>query len=246
MIFSFSKNRYLLGTFLFLIQSLEVWCESVIVGDEVCVAGYIMDTFCIDRGTLLDRSSLTTLSPEGPPGHSVHCLVDIGVCNSSPFEVLKEMDDGSYGRAWRVDDNDLLLNHARANGVCSTCSSDNSAVNGNLVMGYRATIMGIVQELADGEIPPVIKISSVSDFENFENICKGKKDAAEDVNGDKDEDKQMDDESAGENGADDIENIIEPNSSDNDPTSNTDSSKKQAIWLSLCISLTLFASSIVD
>jgi len=134
-----------------------------------------MDTFCIDRGTLLDRPSLTTLGPEGPPGHSVHCLVDIGICNSSPFEVLEELDDGSYGRAWRVEDNELLLSHARSLGSCSTCED-----SGSLVRGYQATVLGIVQELASGDIPPVISVNEVADVEDFERLCNEKETQIED------------------------------------------------------------------
>ena len=39
---------------------------------DVCVVGYVMDTFCIERGTLLDNPALKTL--ERPDAHSVHCL----------------------------------------------------------------------------------------------------------------------------------------------------------------------------
>ena len=45
-----------------------------------------MDTFCIERGTLLDNPELKTL--ERPDAHSVHCLVDVPRCYESGFEVL--------------------------------------------------------------------------------------------------------------------------------------------------------------
>ena len=53
---------------------------------QTCVQGYIMDIFCINRGTLLDNGAVRTL--EGPQHHSVHCLVDPGICWQSGFEVL--------------------------------------------------------------------------------------------------------------------------------------------------------------
>ena len=46
--------------------------------EAVCFEGYVMDRFCINRGTLLDASSVKTLL--NPEKHSAHCLVDVGVC----------------------------------------------------------------------------------------------------------------------------------------------------------------------
>jgi hypothetical protein len=38
------------------------------------VEGFVMDTFCIERGTLLDKPDVVTL--EGPGNHSFHWYVD--------------------------------------------------------------------------------------------------------------------------------------------------------------------------
>ena len=38
----------------------------VSVGDSICVAGYVMDYYCIERETLFDNNSIKTLSSEGP------------------------------------------------------------------------------------------------------------------------------------------------------------------------------------
>ena len=35
--------------------------QTVAHATSVCYVGYIMDRYCIDRGTLLDRPSLSTL-----------------------------------------------------------------------------------------------------------------------------------------------------------------------------------------
>lgn len=167
MFLSSSKTR----SILFFLIPAAVVAHSVSIGDEVCVAGYIMDTFCISNGILMDNPTVSTLSSDGPSTHSVHCLVDMPPCMGSPYEVLTELEDGSYGRAWRAESNDLLLTHVKANGVCDTCDSGNSEENGDIVKGYQATVVGTVVALSDGEIPPVVKLTSVSDFEDFESVC---------------------------------------------------------------------------
>ena len=55
-----------------------------------------MDTFCIERGTLLDNPELKTL--ERPDAHSVHCLVDVPRCYESGFEVLVLPAEPAGGR----------------------------------------------------------------------------------------------------------------------------------------------------
>mmetsp|Transcript_3720 Transcript_3720/g.8024 ORF Transcript_3720/g.8024 Transcript_3720/m.8024 type:complete len:138 (+) Transcript_3720:222-635(+) len=40
---------------------------------KICFNGYVMDYYCIGRGTLLDAPSRNTL--EYPDRHSIHCLV---------------------------------------------------------------------------------------------------------------------------------------------------------------------------
>ncbi|CAB9524047.1 Similarities with uniprot P08640 Saccharomyces cerevisiae YIR019c STA1 [Seminavis robusta] len=106
-------------------------------GDIICVEGYIMDNFCIERGTLLDDSTARTL--EEPEKHTVHCLVDVGVCTDSPFHVL---EDGSpYGVGWQVDDNSQLISLARSVGTCNSCDGD-----GDLRAGFRAVVRGEVTD----------------------------------------------------------------------------------------------------
>ena len=70
---------------------------------EVCSTGYIMDWFCINRGTLLDNGNVITL--EGPEQHSVHCLVDPSICWRSGFALL-ELSGGSptYCSAYSLDE----------------------------------------------------------------------------------------------------------------------------------------------
>ena len=99
--------------------------------EEVCFTGYVMDRYCIERGTLLDNPSLKTL--ESPDKHSIHCLVDVGLCIQSEFEMLADPTDGGglYCRAFTLDKNghDMVLALARKTGApgrCKTCTSGGS------------------------------------------------------------------------------------------------------------------------
>jgi len=138
------------------------------MGDQVCAGGYIMDTFCIERGTLFDNPSVRTL--EEPNKHSVHCLVDVGVCEGSPFEILMDPPSGSevYMRWFRVSDNTLLTDLARSLGSCSTCTGE-----GNQAQGFRAQVIGTVTQARMGEIPPVIDITEVESLSAEEISCDG-------------------------------------------------------------------------
>lgn len=128
---------------------------DVMVGDQVCMTGFIMDNFCIERGTLLDKSSVATLA--NPQLHSYHCLLDVGVCINSGFQVLGDKDpvSGLHCPGLRVDDTAPVLKAGRAHGTtqrqpgffsCSTCSGPDE----NPIAGYRATIIGTVKELGNG------------------------------------------------------------------------------------------------
>ena len=67
------------------------------IGDEVCITNYIIDNFCIERGTFLDNDSLNTL--ESPEEHSFHCLLDVDLCKNSGYQVIgeKNPDTGIRG-----------------------------------------------------------------------------------------------------------------------------------------------------
>jgi len=119
------------------------------VGDEICITGYIMDTFCINRGTLLDAPDVVTL--QNPELHSYHCLLDVPPCYESGFNVLGDKDPttGLYCLGYRLDDTNAVAASGRAAGSvadgCTTCSGD-----GMGKMGYRATVKGTIKELGDG------------------------------------------------------------------------------------------------
>ena len=132
-----------------------------------------MDWFCIERGTLLDNSRIRTL--EGPEEHSVHCLVDVGICYNSWFEVLveplkfnEERNAFEYQRGWRIYETDgyqtgkqAVIDLGRKTGdYCSTCTGE-----GNLVKGFRAAIRGRVVAFASDDngddVPPLIDVIDV-------------------------------------------------------------------------------------
>merc|ERR1719201_2967700 len=115
---------------------------------NVCFEGYVMDRFCINRGTLLDNAKVKTLL--NPEKHSVHCLVDVEVCRNSGFEILaplaQKTQDAAYCSAYRIGEGasgfDKTLDLARETGsqlACSTCKGF-----GFLDKGFRALFVGTV------------------------------------------------------------------------------------------------------
>lgn len=108
-----------------------------------------MDRFCINRGTLLDDPSTVTL--ESPENHSFHCLLDVGACYESGFNVLgdKDPETGLHTLGYRLDDTDAVMAAGQATGqqgYCSSCTGDSSSPD----FGYQATVKGTVSELGDG------------------------------------------------------------------------------------------------
>lgn len=128
---------------------------AIKVGDDVCITGYIMDSYCINLGHFLDNDNSVTLRE--PEEHSFHCLLDVPVCYNSGFNVLGEKDPqtGLHCLGYRIEDTEAVLTAGRAAGsnvksdtheLCNTCSGVASAA----VAGYRATVKGTVKELGDG------------------------------------------------------------------------------------------------
>ena len=127
---------------------------------EVCVEGFVMDKFCIDRGTLLDKPRVKTL--ENPEMHSVHCLVDISRCVNSGFNILQPNPSGSpsYANAFRLDDvgNQKVLEVARANGIdCYTCGN-----GGTIREGLRGTFFGTITQEATESKPATLAVKNMT------------------------------------------------------------------------------------
>ena len=111
---------------------------------QVCYTGYVMDVLCIDLGVLKDMKHIVTLSAEGPPSHSFHCLVDVQSCIDSGFELLEQNDDSTYSRKYRLDiaGRDAAVDLARAEGSveagCTTCYG-----TGTSSSGFMVTAIGV-------------------------------------------------------------------------------------------------------
>eukprot|EP00121_Abeoforma_whisleri_P007235 Awhi_evm1s6598 len=109
-------------------------------------------------GTLLDRSSVRTL--DSPQLHSVHCLVDVPICYNSGFELLSlnKAANNLHGRAYRLDgdSNQMVLDHARTVGRCSSCSGA-----GSLSSGLTVAVLGNITQPINGEIPAIFSINSI-------------------------------------------------------------------------------------
>ena len=106
-----------------------------------------MDSFCLERGTLLDPFGIVTLKE--PEKHTVHCLIDVDQCVNSPFHVLEDPPyrGVDYGRGWQVTSNDQLIALAKSVGSCTQCTGE-----GNLRAGFRAAVRGTVDSAGDRTI----------------------------------------------------------------------------------------------
>ena len=121
---------------------------------QTCVSGFVMDRFCLDLGVLFDNVDIETLA--NPSFHSVHCLVDLQVCHSSGYEILRSPPPSDipfainyYTRTVALDapGNAAVLSLARAVGACDTCARGYSG--GAQARGFRATVVGRVQPNTD-------------------------------------------------------------------------------------------------
>lgn len=138
------------------------------VGEQLCVEGFVMDFYCINRKFLLDRESIRTL--ENPELHSVHCLVDVDLCSGSPYEILLDPLSGEtlFARGWRMDDHtkDRIIALARRVGSCSTCDNRQG-----LIQGFRAALNATVLDLGTSSVPPLISAVDVQQSELGNVFC---------------------------------------------------------------------------
>lgn len=128
--------------------------------DEVCIAGYVVDIYCIDRGTLLDDPSTNTL--EEPSAHTAHCLIDVPSCIASGYEVLASPVEGTikHSRAFRLDEggNQKFIKFAKSIGKCTDCT-------GTQVRGLQATLIGTVEpNTGSSTIPETFAVTSILPF----------------------------------------------------------------------------------
>jgi len=143
----------------------------VSIGDTFCVEGYVMDSYCIDIGSLLDKPNIRTL--EGPDQHSIHCLVDVGPCLNSEFEILtppiSSQGSTKYERSWRVtgldDSKTVLVDLARNIGSCGTCEGGYNS--GGQRSGFKAVMDATIVGFRSGETPPIISVTQAYDSTQF-------------------------------------------------------------------------------
>jgi len=156
---------FLLSLALLLAAFSPVADAALAVGDTICTEGFVMDFFCINRGTLLDNPSVQTLV--GPEKHSVHCLIDVNSCVSSPFEILLNPTGNStlYKRGWQLDDasKEKVITLAKSVGSCTDCDPNNNRLNAH-VNGFRAAMTATITSLnEDLAIPPTISVTKMVD-----------------------------------------------------------------------------------
>jgi hypothetical protein len=143
------------------VERLKICGKMIIL---ICVSRPFLYVTSFDSLTLSFHTTLSSL-------HSVHCLVDVGICRESPFEILTPPPTGSdtYGIGWRLmeddnnnDDNgmsskDKIVHLARKVGDpdswCSTCFG-----GGLEQTGFRATIKARVESLGRGITPPIVSV----------------------------------------------------------------------------------------
>mmetsp|Transcript_36208 Transcript_36208/g.71192 ORF Transcript_36208/g.71192 Transcript_36208/m.71192 type:complete len:344 (-) Transcript_36208:228-1259(-) len=127
---------------------------------NVCMKGYVLDKYCIDRGTLLDMPSVKSL--EGPEKHTIHCLVDVPRCYLSGFELLQDKQAGSttHCRAFQLDRaiDTQVIQLARSKGRPGGCSTCTGA--GSQVAGFRACVCG---STTGSGSPPTLVVSSLNE-----------------------------------------------------------------------------------
>jgi hypothetical protein len=135
------------------------------------VEGFVMDNYCLydtPGRTLLDTGDVTL---EFPDRHTVHCLVDVPVCQAGPYYILGDpMNDGDlYTVDYVLDDAGRLkiIDLARAEGKCSTCTGD-----GDLVRGYRAEVIGVITALpTTADAPIALMLTSARSSNGLTDVC---------------------------------------------------------------------------
>jgi len=139
---------------------ISVFGSEIFSQEVVCLEGFIMDQYCIDRGTLLDNPSLNTL--QNPASHTIHCLVDISSCCNSGYELLTTPREGSnkFCRSYQLDDtgNKQTVALARSVGSCSTCDG-----SGMKESGFRAVVTGTVTVATGSSDLPTLRVLQILD-----------------------------------------------------------------------------------
>lgn len=110
-----------------------------------------MDHYCIDRGTLLDNSAVTTLAEPGR--HSIHCAVDVAVCYDSGFSLLELVSTNNYRVKYNLaaSAKDVVLQVGKA-------ERDNNGDNGE----FRITVSGTLAAATYGNADFTIEHTAIT------------------------------------------------------------------------------------
>ncbi len=168
-------KQYIAGSLALLLAAATTADAALAAGDTICTEGFVMDFFCINRGTLLDNPSVRTLV--GPEKHSVHCLIDVNSCVSSPFEILLNPTGNStlYTRGWQLDEDTktTAIALAKSVGSCSDCDPNNNRLNSH-VNGFRVAMTATIENLNEGlSIPPTIRAIDMVDTTAYDSSANG-------------------------------------------------------------------------
>ncbi|KAI8895356.1 hypothetical protein BC833DRAFT_601547 [Globomyces pollinis-pini] len=125
------KLVFYIATAFNLVNTQASGCTTT--GKVVTVSGFVMDNLCIDRGTLLDNPSVTTLL--NPEMHSIHCLVDVKSCVDSEYTLLAPPNATSklYSVKYQLG----------KSGTTAALKQAQSARLKGAVKGYSANVTGI-------------------------------------------------------------------------------------------------------
>jgi hypothetical protein len=149
-----SASRY--SSMIFIMISILL---KIIKCEEICVSGYLSDTYCIEQGVFLDKPNVSSLMY--PELHTAHCLLDPPQCVAS-FEILKPPEEkgGNYTRWYKLDEVGLkmAIEYARRVGAkCNNCT-------GTIEQGITITARGLVYEMQSTNGPPILNVTSVDDL----------------------------------------------------------------------------------
>jgi hypothetical protein len=158
---------------LLLAFSLAGLASSLEVGDGICTQGFVMDKFCIKRGTFLDEPDVTAL--ENPDMHTYHCMFDPDVCRDG-YVILAPPGEGetNYTEAYGFDEasNTKIITDGRALGAkegddvdCPSCTGTDSSVTRGMYVGIKATVTDASTD------PPVVSINEMEAVDPSGDYC---------------------------------------------------------------------------
>lgn len=154
-----------------LLAMMALFLNNAKAQSTLCAEGFIMDDFCVQRGTLLDPAGTPTFT--NPAVHTVHCLIDVGACRDSGYHILKDpqTEGGEYSIAHTFTDasNAMLIDLMRAEGSCT------DGCTGSAVDTFRIGVKGKTKEV-DGTMKFEVTESAYISADAVGTYCAGMSD----------------------------------------------------------------------